>query len=51
MKEYKTLCKLGNQELDKEVNEHLQKGFRLYGAPYAVNSKDFGFLCQAMIKD
>lgn len=51
MKEYKTICRLGNQQLDKEVNSHLSQGYRLYGAPYGVNSKDFGFLCQAVVKD
>jgi len=44
---YKTIITLTTSELfDKEVNSHINNGWKLQGNPYAVD----GHYCQAVIK-
>ena len=48
---YTTAAGLSTEALDKEVENLLQEGFRLYGDPYAATRGEGVIFCQALIAE
>ena len=46
--EYKLISACSPQKLNKLVNEHLVKGWMLFGTPTVLNADHVSYFCQAI---